>query len=658
MKRIICCVIALCMLAGFATAGAESQHFEGKPWMNSNFFGLWPAERPAVEETFELYANYDLYQEALAKGERKIYTPIDEAQRLEMRQMAAICTDPDLTGPEAECMRILYRLYTGTKQGREAFAPLLPYAERLRSVKTLEELNALIREDGWLYGEAFYKGILSTEERESGKYYVFFSQTEPIEYLPFDEETFDLPGKDTEGAKEKLLCLGWNEEEVPQLIEKVLDVYDYSKSRDEDPYTEREKEFQSRQPQMFSLNEIREVSPVFCELIKARGLAREGAEEEPAYQINITELIKNKTVCREENLETVKAILALSMYNGAEKAIPKDAAEGTEDPTDAVNRLAPLAVREQGYVHNFVSRERIDMYNQLAEEYKDALRARIEKNDWLSDETKQEICRKIDRLVAADILYPGGEFDCTPLLESLRSCDNIIEAYGLCSRFQHQCEARFAGMDWAPGNRFGKHSTLKAEGGYYPEENVFYVGGASLCDITLDMTSRETILGTFGAHISHEFCHAFDTTGSKYNADFTGSLFATEKDREIFEQKAAAIAKQVSSIEVLDGVCSNGTAQIGEILADLTGMSLTMDIAKETENFDYDKYFRAFAYFFSQYLPSREDVEPGSADNTHPYCSLRINFAVQHFDEFYRTYPSVTEGTPMYLAPEERLLVW
>ena len=39
-------------------------------------------------------------------------------------------------------------------------------------------------------------------------------------------------------------------------------------------------------------------------------------------------------------------------------------------------------------------------------------------------------------------------------------------------------------------------------------------------------------------------------------------------------------------------------------------MSLTMDIAKETENFDYDKYFRAFAYFFSQYLPSREDVKP------------------------------------------------
>ena len=83
----------------------------------------------------------------------------------------------------------------------------------------------------------------------------------------------------------------------------------------------------------------------------------------------------------------------------------------------------------------------------------------------------------------------------------------------------------------------------------------------------------------------------------------------------------------------------------------------TLDMVRETENFDYDAYFRAFAYFFSAYQ-LREQVSPEGARNIHPYCYLRINFTVQHFDEFYRTYPSVTEGTPMYLAPEERILVW
>ena len=44
--------------------------------------------------------------------------------------------------------------------------------------------------------------------------------------------------------------------------------------------------------------------------------------------------------------------------------------------------------------------------------------------------------------------------------------------------------------------------------------------------------------------------------------------------------------------------------------------------------------------------------------DTHPPYYVRINFTLAHFDEFYKTYPSVTEGTPMYIAPEDRILAW
>lgn len=92
-------------------------------------------------------------------------------------------------------------------------------------------------------------------------------------------------------------------------------------------------------------------------------------------------------------------------------------------------------------------------------------------------------------------------------------------------------------------------------------------------------------------------------------------------------------------------------------LADLTGMSLTLDLAKKDEHFNYDAFFRAFAWFFLNYNSTAViplDVET----NPHPIPYIRVNFTVQHFDEFYQTYPSVTEGTPMYLAPEDRLLIW
>ena len=655
MKRIVSLLTALCLMSGVALASAESLHIEGKPWINSNLYGIWPSERPAVEETFELYANYDLYQEALAQGKRMFYMPLSEAQKLANQQVASLYTDPDKTGPEAECLRILYGLYTATEQGPEAFAPLLPYAERLRAAKSVEELAAVIREDGWLYGKAFFEASIKTTDRMRGKVYVSFSTTEPIEDLPLDEETFESPGKDVDSAKEKLLRLGWSGEEIPRLIEKVVSFYDYNRSWEYGSYTELERELMSDSSRLVSLNEVREVCPLIYELLKAQGLAREGAEAEPAYSFSVSDLQKVNALWQEADLDAIKGILALSMYNAAESVLPKDAAE---DPVSTLEWLIPQALRDQGFVRNFVAQERIELYKQLTEEYRKALRTRIEKNDWVSVETKQAIYRKLDQLVASDIFYPDGEFDCMPLLEKLRSCSNAIEAYGWCAWFQHRCEAHYAGTDYVPANRFGtQFGTSLAEGGYQSTENVFYLGGASLCDIMLDMTSRETILGTFGAHLSHELSHAFDTTGSQYNADFTGSLFAAERDREIFEQKTEAIKKQISAIEVLDGVYSNGEAQIGEVLADLTGMSLTLDMVRDTENFDYDAYFRAFAYFFSAYQ-LREQVSPEGARNIHPYCYLRINFTVQHFDEFYRTYPSVTEGTPMYLAPEERILIW
>ena len=42
----------------------------------------------------------------------------------------------------------------------------------------------------------------------------------------------------------------------------------------------------------------------------------------------------------------------------------------------------------------------------------------------------------------------------------------------------------------------------------------------------------------------------------------------------------------------------------------------------------------------------------------HPAGYIRVNSVVAQFEEFYRTYPSVTEGTPMYIAPEDRVLIW
>lgn len=322
------------------------------------------------------------------------------------------------------------------------------------------------------------------------------------------------------------------------------------------------------------------------------------------YQfLPITPLPRLRELYRQENLELIKAIIALKLYHLYERTIPVNRAEaGTPDSFGGFLGLVPRAVKEQAFVHNFVPRERIDTYYSLTAEYIEALRTRIERNEWLAPETKQKASEKLDHLVVADLLYPYGEMDCEPLRTALRSCGSLTEAVACCEKFEKQCLLTFVGREPRRGNRYlSSEGTLKSEGNYQPAINVFYIGAAALIDGACDFTSRETILGSIGSHIGHELSHGYDTNGAQQDAEGTGPLF-TEEDGRNFMARAASIAAKMSRIEALDG-----------------------DICK------YD---------------------------VHPVPFARVNYGVAQFDEFYQAYPTVTEGTPMYIAPEDRELIW
>ena len=129
----------------------------------------------------------------------------------------------------------------------------------------------------------------------------------------------------------------------------------------------------------------------------------------------------------------------------------------------------------------------------------------------------------------------------------------------------------------------------------------------------------------------------------------------------ITEEEYQSVAKfmkffigQLNLIETGNGLYMNGEATCIEAFADALGMRLVLDLAKQEEHFDYDRFFRAYAKYYFCY----EKGVSESGGGTHPHDYVRINFSDQHMDEFYETYPSVTEGTPMYIPPEDRLLLW
>ena len=79
-------------------------------------------------------------------------------------------------------------------------------------------------------------------------------------------------------------------------------------------------------------------------------------------------------------------------------------------------------------------------------------------------------------------------------------------------------------------------------------------------------------------------------------------------------------------------------------------------MASSVEDFDYDVFFTEYAKlnaFISDYSTELTALQ----QDEHPLSYLRTNVVVQQFDEFYDTY-DIEEGDNMYLAPEDRLLVW
>ena len=72
--------------------------------------------------------------------------------------------------------------------------------------------------------------------------------------------------------------------------------------------------------------------------------------------------------------------------------------------------------------------------------------------------------------------------------------------------------------------------------------------------------------------------------------------------------------------------------------------------------FDYDKFFRANAVYWRRIdsLPKAQMIVQA---DSHPLHYLRVNAVMPQFDEFLETY-DVQPGDGMYIAPEDRFMVW
>jgi putative endopeptidase len=296
----------------------------------------------------------------------------------------------------------------------------------------------------------------------------------------------------------------------------------------------------------------------------------------------------------------------------------------------------------------------------LVANVKDAFHARIEKLDWMGEDTKREALRKLDTYTIK-VGYPDHPRDYSTLI--VRSDDLVGNV------------RRAADADWNffRGRFFGPVD--RTDWGMTPQTNDAYNG--DLRDIVFpagilqppifDANADPAVnYGAVGGVIGHELTHGFDDEGRKIDASGALRDWWTAKDAQNFNARAAALAAQFSTYEPLPGVRVNGQLTLGEDIADLGGLVLALDayhaslkgaVAPQLDGFTGDQ--RVFLGWAQAWRGKASDayVRKQVVSDPHAPRQFRVIGPVRNIDGWYEAF-RVMPGAEMYLAPSDRVRIW
>lgn len=173
--------------------------------------------------------------------------------------------------------------------------------------------------------------------------------------------------------------------------------------------------------------------------------------------------------------------------------------------------------------------------------------------------------------------------------------------------------------------------------------------------------------GGIGVVIGHEMTHGFDDQGRQFDKEGNLNDWWTSDDAEQFTQRADKLADHYSSKIVLDTVHANGRYTLGENIADQGGLRVAYTAFKKAEaenpytekldGFTPDqRFYLAYARLWAGNIRDEEILRLTKID-PHSLGNLRTNAALQNIDTFYDAF-GIQEGDKMYLAPEERIVIW
>ncbi len=556
------------------------------------------------------------------------------------------------------------------RRNADRIAPVAPYIAEIDAIKSRDELPAFL---GRMHRitSAFWGDAVALDEMDSEHFLYNIHQgglgLSRDYYFDADEKSQEIRTKYKKFIARQMKNFGIaaDADKIYAMEERMARAF-FPKEKLRDPHANYNK---------MSVSEIREKFPGFDwdAYLAARGA---GAAE----YINIGQpsaIAESIAIINDADLNDIKTYLKYCMVGASDGLLDDETYEitfdfysrtmaGQKEPKPRWKRAVALLDDTLGeeighlYVNKYFPATAKARMQTLVKNLQRAYAIRIEKLDWMSDETRGKALEKLGTF-KAKIGYPDKWRDYSGLHIDAKASlwENMVRV----AEFEDKFWLDKIGGKNDPTLWYMNAHEINAY--YDPSTNEICFPAGILQYPFFDMGADDAFnYGAIGSIIGHEMTHGFDDSGRKFDKDGNLRDWWTDTDAAQFDARAEVLRRFFDEIEIAPGIHANGEFTLGENLADYGGVTISFTAYKEfgtpsndANGFTDDmRFFIAYAGAWAQNIRSAEELRLTKMDE-HSLGRNRVNGILPHIDAWYDAF-HITADHAMYIAPEKRIKLW
>jgi len=672
MKKIIFALTALTLMTTACTnkqqtTGIDPANLDTTAVAQDDFYqfacGGWMANNPLTPE----YSRFGSFDKLGLQNLEQVNGLIQE-----------IAAKKHPQGSIAQKIGDLYNLAMDTaRRDQEGIAPVQKTLDEIAGISTREELSKVLGAamDYQLWAMYVDADAMNSSMNILNEYQAGFSLGEKEYYLDNDEQTTKIRNAYV-AYVEKMFGLfgfadGAERAQTVLRLETRLAKAAYSNVELRDPQTNYNK---------MSVAELQELVPQVDWKVYFEALGVTIDSLSVGQKPHLQEAGK---MLAEEPLEDLKTLFSWQVIEGAASYLTTEiymtsfdfygkVLSGREEPSPLWKRAVGIVNGTLGeavgqmYVKKYFPEENKERMLALVHNLQKALGIRIENLTWMSRETKDKALEKLNAMTIK-IGYPDEWRDYSKL--DINAEDTYYANLQRAAKFEQEYSLSYLGK---PVDKKKWYMTPQTVNAYYnPSSNEICFPAGILQYPFFDMSADDAFnYGAIGVVIGHEMTHGFDDQGCQFDKDGNMANWWTAEDKAAFDARTKVMEEAFNKIEVAPGVHANGAFTLGENIADHGGLQVSYlaftlneeakaekDRLQTRDGFTpAQRFFLAYANVWAGNIRPEEILNRTKSD-PHSLGRWRVNGALPQINAWYEAW-NVTESSPLYVAPENRVSIW